>query len=101
MLARIAVLFLFVVAFDARAVLAADGKVIYVQTCAACHANGVANAPRLADKAAWEPRLKSGKDALLVSVLKGKGAMPPKGGNASLSEDDVRAALDYIVAQTR
>lgn len=101
MLARIAVLFLFAVAFDARAVLAADGKVIYVQTCAACHANGVANAPRLADKAAWEPRLKNGKDVLLTSVLKGKGAMPPKGGNASLSEDDVRAALDYIVAQTR
>lgn len=80
---------------------AADGKSVYSQTCAACHANGVANAPKLADKAAWAPRVKAGKDLLIVSVLKGKGAMPPKGGNASLSEEDVRAAVDYIVAQTR
>ena len=80
---------------------AADGKAVYSQTCAACHASGVANAPKLADKAAWEPRVRAGKDLLVVSVLKGKGAMPPKGGNASLSEDDVRAAVDYIVTQTR
>ena len=76
-------------------------RLFYSQTCAACHANGVANAPKLADKAAWAPRVKAGKDLLIVSVLKGKGAMPPKGGNASLSEEDVRAAVNYIVAQTR
>ena len=82
-------------------VAAADGKAVYSQTCAACHANGVANAPKLVDKAAWESRVKAGKDLLIVSVLKGKGAMPPKGGNASLSDEDVRAAVDYIMAQTR
>lgn len=88
-------------ALAAASVAAADGKAVYARTCAACHANGVANAPKLADKAAWEPRVKAGKDALIASVLKGKGAMPPKGGNASLSDEDVRAAVDYIVAQTR
>lgn len=80
---------------------APDGKAVYSQTCAACHANGVANAPKLADRTAWETRVKAGKDLLVTSVLKGKGAMPPKGGNASLSEEDVRAAVDYIVAYTR
>lgn len=80
---------------------AADGKAVYSQTCAACHANGVANAPKLSDKAAWGPRVKAGRDLLIHSVLKGKGAMPPKGGNASLSDEDVRAAVEYIVAQTR
>lgn len=80
---------------------AADGKQIYDSTCMACHATGVANAPKLGDKAAWAPRIKQGMDTLLQSALKGKGAMPPKGGNASLSDADVRAAIEFMVSQSK
>lgn len=80
---------------------AADGKVIYAQTCAQCHANGLAGAPRTSDKAAWTQRLALGRDAMLTTVLKGKGAMPPKGGNASLSDAEARAATDYMLEQLR
>lgn len=76
---------------------AAKGKSVYDAACMACHAAGVAGAPKAGDKAAWAPRLKTGKDALYTAVLKGKGAMPPKGGNASLSDGDVKAAVDYLV----
>ena len=74
----------------------AKGKSIYESSCASCHVAGVAGAPKTGDKAAWAPRLKTGKDALYASVIKGKGAMPPKGGNASLSEADIKAAVDYL-----
>ena len=67
----------------------------------ACHVTGAANAPKLGDKAAWAPRIKTGTEALYASVLKGKGAMPPKGGNAALSDADVKAAVDYMVAGSK
>jgi cytochrome c5 len=73
-----------------------DGKAVYTAACAACHAAGIAGAPKAGDKAAWAPRLKTGMDALYASSLKGKGAMPAKGGNASLSDADVKAAVDYL-----
>jgi len=75
---------------------AAKGKSIYDANCAACHAVGVAGAPKAGDKSAWAPRLKSGNEALYASTLKGKGAMPAKGGNASLADADVKAAVDYL-----
>ena len=75
-----------------------DGKKVYDTTCMACHATGAAGAPKLGDKAAWAPRIKTGIDALHASALKGKGAMPAKGGNSALSDADVAAAVDYMVA---
>jgi cytochrome c5 len=78
-----------------------DGKKVYDTTCMVCHATGVAGAPKLGDKAAWAPHLVHGMDALLQSALKGKGAMPPKGGNPSLSDDDVRAAVEFMVSQSK
>ena len=66
-----------------------------------CHAAGVAGAPKFGDKAAWAPRLKTGIDALYASALKGKGAMPAKGGNATLADADVKAAVDYMVAAAK
>jgi cytochrome c5 len=80
---------------------AADGRAVYVQTCAACHTHGVAGAPKLGDRLAWTPRLSGGGERLLMSVLRGKGAMPPKGGNANLSDVEVKAALDYMVANVQ
>jgi cytochrome c5 len=80
---------------------AASGKAVHDATCAVCHAAGVAGAPKTGDKAAWAPRLKQGTAALHESALKGKGAMPPKGGNTSLSDADVKAAVDFMVGQAK
>jgi cytochrome c5 len=80
---------------------AADGKKIYDTTCTACHTAGVAGAPKLGDKAAWAPRLKQGMDTLVADAIKGKGAMPPKGGNGSLSDADIRAAVEFMVSQSK
>ena len=78
-----------------------DGKQVYETTCAVCHATGVAGAPKAGDKAAWAPRLKTGIDALYASALKGKSAMPPKGGNNALADADVKAAVDYLAGMSR
>ena len=80
---------------------AADGKQVYDTTCMACHSTGVAGAPKLGDKAAWAPRVKQGIDTLVQSALKGKNAMPPKGGNASLSDAQVHAAVEFMVSQAK
>jgi cytochrome c5 len=80
---------------------AAEGKAVYDQTCVACHMQSVAGSPKLGDKTAWAPRIDTGMDLLVQSVLKGKGAMPPKGGNASLSEAQVRAAVEFMVSQSK
>ncbi len=79
----------------------AAGEATYKAVCFACHDFGVAGAPKLGDKAAWEPRIASGFDALLNSVLHGKGAMPPKGGNASLSDDDVKNSVAFMVDKAK
>lgn len=80
---------------------AADGKAVYDKTCVACHASGVANAPKFGDKAAWAPRIATGRDALIASVVKGKGAMPPKAGAANLNDDDIKAAVEYMVGAAK
>ena len=74
-----------------------NGKAIYDATCTVCHAAGVAGAPKTGNKEEWVPRLKSGMPALYASSMKGKNAMPPKGGNLALSDADVKAAVDYMV----
>jgi cytochrome c oxidase subunit 2 len=78
-----------------------DGKTTYDTTCMACHSTGAAGAPKFGDKAAWAPRIAQGKDVLHASALKGKGAMPPKGGNASLPDAAVTAAVDYMVGAAK
>lgn len=87
-------LFLIVTASGA---MAADGKAVYEKTCAACHATGVAQAPKFGDKAAWGPRIQQGEAALVASVTNGKGAMPPKGGASALTEGELSAAVAYLV----
>jgi len=73
------------------------GKATFDKVCTACHTAGVAGAPKFGDKAAWAPRIAQGKDTLYNAALHGKGAMPPKGGNAALPDADVKAAVDYMV----
>ncbi len=77
-------------------VAAGAGEALYKQACAVCHVAGVAGAPKFADKAAWAPRLALGLDGLTASVIKGKGAMPPKGGSAA-SDADIKAAVQYML----
>ena len=80
-------------------VAAADsgaGEALYKQACFACHAAGVAGAPKFGDKAVWAPRIQTGVDALTASVIKGKGAMPPKGGSAA-SDADIHSAVVFMV----
>ena len=78
-----------------------SGKALYDQACTVCHAAGVANAPKFGDKAAWAPRIATGIDALTQSVLKGKGAMPPKGTAMAASDADLKAAVTYMVGAAK
>lgn len=75
----------------------ADGKAIYMKSCAICHAS---LPPKLSDKATWQPRLTVGIDVLVQSVIKGKGKMPPI-GNGILPDEDVRAAVEYMIEQVK
>jgi len=79
----------------------ADGKATFDGTCTVCHTTGAAGAPKFGDKAAWAPRLAQGMPALYNSALHGKNAMPPKGGNPALSDEAVKAAVDYMAAAAK
>ena len=74
-----------------------SGDEIFNAVCTACHTSGVLDAPKFGDKAAWEPRIANGFDALLTSAINGKGNMPPKGGDASLSDDEIKAAIIHML----
>jgi cytochrome c5 len=87
-----------VVAAAAPAAKSDASPALYTTICSACHIAGVANAPKLGDKAAWAPRLAAGVDGLTASVIKGKGAMPPKGGAAAASDAEIKAAVSYMVS---
>ena len=78
----------------------ATGESVYQKACVACHAAGIAGAPKLGDQAAWAPRIAKGHDVLLESVTKGLNAMPPKGGCISCSDQELHDALAYIVSKS-
>lgn len=78
--------------------LAADGQEVYSKNCAVCHNN---LKPKLSDKAAWEPLLKSGEDALVAAVIHGKGKMPPRAGKPGLSDDEIKAAVEYVESKVK
>jgi cytochrome c5 len=81
------------------------GKKVYDSLCMICHAQGVGGAPKLGDRADWGPRIAQGNDTLYKHALEGfqgqKGVMPPKGGNASLPDEDVKAGVDYMVSAAK
>jgi cytochrome c5 len=91
-------------AAPSKAATADAGKALFTSTCSACHATGVAGAPKFADKAAWAPRLKQGTNVLYEHALKGfqgkSGVMPPKGGSTA-SDDDVKSAVDYMATAAK
>jgi len=79
------------------------GKAVFNASCVACHGSGVAGAPKLGDKGAWKARIAQGADTLYKHAIGGyqgkSGFMPAKGGNSSLPDDDVKAAVDYMVSK--
>ena len=79
----------------------ADGQKTYQASCQACHASGAAGAPKLGDKAAWAPRIATGMDAMLAVAIKGKVAMPPRGACAACTDEDLKAAIEYMVSQSQ
>jgi cytochrome c5 len=74
-----------------------SGEEIFNSVCTACHTSGVLEAPKFGDKAAWETRMANGFDAIFTSALSGKGNMPAKGGDASLSDDEIKATIIYML----
>jgi len=81
----------------ATASASVDGKGTYTSACFACHGTGAAGAPKLGDKGAWTKRIAQGMDTLLDHAINGFKGMPAKGGNASLSDAAVEAAVEYMV----
>ncbi len=78
----------------------AVGKALYEKSCTVCHAAGVAGAPKSGNKADWAPRIAKGMDALYKSSINGLNAMPPRGASTA-SDDEIKAAVDYMVAAAR
>ena len=74
-----------------------DGKTVYNTVCAGCHGAGVLGAPKFGDKAAWAPRIAQGMPTLVNHAINGIRSMPPRGGAASLSDDEVKAGVQYMV----
>lgn len=78
-----------------------SGEAVYASVCKACHEAGVAGAPKTGDKAAWAPRIATGAAALLKSASAGKGAMPARGGAPDLSDDELKAAVTYLIGKAK
>lgn len=93
------------VAVAAPAVSDGRGKEVYDAACFVCHATGVAGAPKLGDSAGWSPRIAQGAETMYTHSIKGfmgeTGLMPPKGGRMDYSDDDVKAAVDYMVNESQ
>jgi len=96
------------VAGDAPANAAAvklSGKDVYTNACFACHGTGAAGAPKLGDKAAWTARISQGMDLLVDHAINGftgsTGVMPAKGGQAALSDEAVKSAVEYLVSGSK
>ena len=81
------------------------GKAVYGKTCSLCHAANVAGAPKPGDKADWGPRIAQGMDVLYKHALEGfagaKGQMPARGGSTTLTDDEVKAGVNYMADQSR
>ncbi|HSG12169.1 MAG TPA: c-type cytochrome [Gammaproteobacteria bacterium] len=78
-----------------------SGEVVYNTKCMSCHSTGVANAPKPGDAAAWAPRIAAGRDALMANATNGLNAMPPKGLCMDCSDDELMAAIDYMVSNSQ
>jgi cytochrome c5 len=89
--------------FSVASVSASDdiGQSVYTKSCAACHASGVMGAPKVGDKAAWSGLIAKGFDTLTHNAIKGEGKMPPKGGNTKLTDEEMKAAVAYMMEMSK
>ena len=91
--------------FFSTSLAADDGKSIYDANCKSCHGQGVGGAPALGNKEQWQSRLEKGIDSMVEIAIDGVqgygGSMPPRGGNAKLTDDQVKAAVVYMVSQVK
>jgi cytochrome c5 len=78
-----------------------SGEDVYKASCVACHDAGIGGAPKFGDKGQWKPRLAKGVDTLHTNAITGINAMPPKGTCMSCSDDEIKAAVDYILAKSK
>ncbi len=78
-----------------------SGQAIYTKVCMSCHKTGILGAPKVGDKAAWAALIAGGEKKLVENAIKGTGRMPAKGGVSSLSDEEVAAAVDYMIEQSR
>jgi cytochrome c5 len=76
-----------------------SGKDVVMASCGGCHNAGVLGAPKIGNKADWEPRMANGLDAIVKSAISGKGAMPPRGGG-NFSDDEIKAAIQYMLKES-
>jgi len=90
--------------FVSGAANASTGEEVYNKSCRMCHVRGMAGAPKTGDKAVWKERLAKGKETLYENSIKGfrdKGMMPARGGDSTLSDAEVKAAVDYMLEQAK
>ncbi len=85
----------------ATAAAGGPGAALYSRVCHTCHATGVAGAPVLGNKEAWQPRIDQGLDVMLQTAINGKGAMPPRGTCTDCSDDQLREAIEYMISQVK
>lgn len=83
------------------AVSTSSGEAVYNKSCRSCHDSGVMGAPKTGDKQAWEPLIENGMDSLVKNAINGIGKMPPKGGHSTLTDSEVKQAVEYMVDQSR
>lgn len=87
-------------AADGKKAKLRSGEEIYTATCAMCHKDGVADAPKVGDRARWAPLIKEGLKELTTDAIKGKGAMPPKGGDPKLTRAEIARAIVFMANQS-
>lgn len=76
-----------------------SGKEVFDAVCTACHSTGAAGAPKVGDTAAWAPRIDQGMETLINHALNGFNAMPAKGGCVNCPDEEIQAAVEYLVEQ--
>ncbi|MGD2083881.1 MAG: cytochrome c5 family protein [Chromatiales bacterium] len=86
---------------SATTLLAEEPEQVYKTYCQACHATGVAGAPKLGDKEAWAPRIEKGMDTLMDHAVNGFNAMPPKGTCMGCSDEDLKATVEYMIGKSQ
>lgn len=81
------------------------GAEVYEKSCGICHSGGIAGAPKTGDVEVWSKRLEQGMDTLVAHAINGftgdGGMMPPRGGNSELTDQEVKAAVEYMVSESR